>query len=111
MNLSDKNSIQLSAMMQDLEPMIFLDFMQYWLMDLVRLQLGDKVSEIVNLDFEKELCQLKQLTTIDENNALLAYLQKLRTQLLAGIHLNKQLLIENVLIRWSENLKVKDACI
>lgn len=77
-----------------------LDFLVSWLIDLSRLQLTGSPDELVNKDYEKILFELSQRTVIKKNIDFLNYLQQLRRHLLDGINLNKQLLLEDMLVRW-----------
>jgi len=53
----------------------------------------------VNHDFEAEIVRYAGLTQLADNVSHLTYLQQLRGQVVLGLNLNKQLLVENVLLR------------
>lgn len=77
-----------------------LDFLLSWLIDLVRLQLGEDESIITNKDYTKHLLQLKMQTSLNNNMQFMQEIKKMRQQMFVGINLNKQLMIENLLIRY-----------
>lgn len=83
----------------DLTPKRFIDLMICWMMDLVRLQLGDKEENIINQDFSQHIKAAFQIG-IKDSMQFLTHLQQLNKQVCSGINLNKQLMIEHVLIHW-----------
>lgn len=92
--------IQIAATLTEIDLLPFLDFILGWILDLLRLQLGANSNEIINIDFSEQLSALKQCTQCQHNMNFLNYLQKLRGQICTGINLNKQLLIESILIKY-----------
>ena len=102
LNKKQANPLQLSAKLQTINPLSILDFCSSFIMDILRLQLGGTIHHLVNVDYEKELNELTHQTSTTKNMKFVDYLQQVRKQLNAGMNLNKQLLIENVLIRWRE---------
>lgn len=93
--------ITLAANLQTSDPLLILDFILNWIMDLLRLQLGAGTSHIINHDYIKQLTELSQRIPIHHNTKLMNYLQQLRAQISIGFNLNKQLTLENMLIRYS----------
>ncbi len=79
----------------------FLDDMLSWIIDLLHLQVGGKPESIINQNFLSQLRQVINEIPMMESIHLMSYLQQVRSQIMSGINLNKQLLIENILIRWS----------
>lgn len=104
--LSQKQAdpIQVAAKIQDLEIIPFLDFMLTWIMDLLRLHLGCAKDEILNQDFATQLIAIQHQCFLHSINKYMDYLQHVRGQIQMGINLNKQLMIENVLIRWRDHV-------
>lgn len=92
--------VKTAANFQDGDTLTILDFLLAWLLDLLRLQLSGDVDRILNKDHEAQLSELKLATGLTENTRLLVYLQQVRRQLCAGLNLNKQLVLESILIRW-----------
>jgi len=89
-----------AANVQNMEPVQLLDYMLSWTMDLLRLQLGVGAENLLNTDYKEQLTALSERTDPQRNVKLMADLQRLRAEIYAGIHLNKTLLVESVLIQW-----------
>ena len=102
--LSQKQAdpLKLAAKLQSQEPLMLIDFFLTWTTDMLRLQLRD--HHITNQDYQHELNALTARIKLDKTNKLMVYLQQLRGQLSSGLNLNKQLLLENALLRWMECL-------
>jgi DNA polymerase-3 subunit delta' len=92
--------IKSAATIQDNDPLRLLDFMLVWIMDLLRLQLSGDEEMITNRDYLSQLSELKQSTELNANTKFMQYLQQIRGQVSVGVNFNKQLLLENILIRW-----------
>jgi DNA polymerase-3 subunit delta' len=99
---SKGNPIESAAQLQHHDPVQLLDFTLTWIVDVLRLQLNDESGHIINQDYVPHLMQLKEKTTLQRNVKLMEYVQQLRKQLCAGIHLNKQMMLEAILISWME---------
>lgn len=95
--------VRLAANLQELEPLQMLDFMLSWLMDLLRLQLGMDATYLTNKDYSQQLIDLKNRTQMQTNAKLMEYTRQLRGHMQAGINFNKQLMLEDLLIRWMQN--------
>jgi DNA polymerase III subunit delta' len=90
-----------SAMkMQDRDLLKVLDLILSWVMDLLRLQLGGTIHHLVNKDYAHPLMELKSQRPPHFSIQFMEYLSHLRIQICTGFNLNKQLTIENMLIRW-----------
>lgn len=92
--------LQLAAKWQDADHIIVVDLLLSWLADLLRFKLTQDPNDLVNADYKTEI--MKVSVNVLQNN-LLAYvdqLQQARTDLMSSINLNKQLLLENLFIRW-----------
>lgn len=87
---------------QDLDTIYLLDFILSVVMDLMRYHLQGEVNDFVSQDFIPQLTELKQRTSLQKVMQYLDYLLRLRGQQQNGINLNKQLMLENILIRWGE---------
>ena len=94
--------LKAAATLQAINPLWLIDFSLSWSMDLLRLQLGESVDRIMNKDYGTQLTELKQQTQLNNNTDFMNYLQQLRKQLCVGINLNKQLVVEGLLLRWLE---------
>ena len=82
-----------------------LDLMLAWIVDLLRLQFSVD-AEIKNQDYREILMTLKKRLSLQKSLQWMEYLQQLRGQITKGINLNKQLVIENLFIRWMEDVHV-----
>lgn len=100
LNQKKHDPIQVAAKFQKAELILLIDFMLTWVMDLIRLQVG--CDDIINQDYLNSLVALGQQPNMKKHANWMAYLQQARAQLSLGIHLNKQLLLESLLIRWME---------
>lgn len=102
--LSQKQAdpIKSATTIQALDTLHILDFTLTWIIDLLRLHVGGDVNEIINKDFIPQLTDMHQRTLLRNVAQYMDYLQQLRSQISKGINLNKQLMIENLLIRWME---------
>ena len=94
--------IKLAANLPDLDTLQLLDFMLGWIMDILRLQLGEDPQAIINVDYTTPLVTLAKSTQVQTNAKFMAHIQQLRGQITAGVNFNKQLMIESLLIRWME---------
>jgi DNA polymerase III subunit delta' len=104
LNQQQSDPIALAAKLRECEPLPLLNFMLAWMQDLLRLQLGETQDRLINKDYATELLQLKQKTDFNSNAKFMDYLQDLRGQMSAGFNLNKQLVIETILIKWLERI-------
>lgn len=100
-SLSQKQGdpIKSAAKLQDNDPLKLIDFSLSWVMDLVRLQLGEDGTNIVNTDHTAQLTELASSTQLKINVKYMEYLLGLRMQIARGLNLNKQLLVESMLLR------------
>jgi DNA polymerase-3 subunit delta' len=97
-----KDPINLAALMHDVDAVTLLDLMLSWMIDLLRLQVNDGSDHLVNHDYIAQLTALKSTTEINRNREFMDYLQELRTQICSGLNMNKQLMLEYIMIRWME---------
>lgn len=101
--LSDGNAdpLQLAAEWQEYDALLLLNLVLFWLRDLLRLQLTLLQAKLINEDYRsvylhllKKISQKKLLTYLD-------YIQDLYAKLLKMTNLNRQLLLEDLLIQWA----------
>ncbi len=94
--------LQLAAKWQELDQLCVVDLLLSWLTDLLRFKLTQDESKLVNSDYRAEIVRVS--VALLKNN-LLAYIDEIqaaRANLVASYNLNKQLVIENVLIKWAQ---------
>lgn len=96
--------LKTAATLQELDCLVVVDFMLSFVMDIARLQLNAEVTDIINQDFTQQLQALAHATPISKVTRMMEYLQVLRNQLGTGLNLNKQLIMEGLMIRWIETL-------
>jgi len=102
MALSQKtiNPLQLAAQCEGEDLILILKCLLYWLQDLLRCQLTDYSASLINTDYVDQYKKLKvglkrilrYLTVVEERFIKITFLQ----------NLNRQLLLEEVLIGWTE---------
>jgi DNA polymerase III subunit delta' len=98
----EADPLQLAAKWQDADQTCLVDLLLSWLTDLLRYKLTNDQTTLVNSDYKNEIAKVS--VELLKNN-LLAYmdhLQQIRQYLAASLNLNKQLLVEDLLIRWTE---------
>lgn len=88
---------------ENMDILPFLDFMLSWELDLIRLQWGANVNEITNIDFASQLMEIAKYKERSPHLAFLTFLERLYAQICLGMNMNKQLLVESVLIKYIEN--------
>jgi DNA polymerase III subunit delta' len=88
---------------QDHDILLVLNFIVGCLLDMLRLKLKTGAN-ILNQDYSSEIMQIAR--KIAQKNLLnyLDFIQNLRRETMVGVNLNKQLLLESLLIRW-QNLE------
>lgn len=96
------DALTLAAKWQKIDPVQWLDLLAGWVIDLVRLQSGALTHQLLNQDYEGALKSCSQRIPMNNNIRLMENLLAARGQMNAGINLNKQLLMERLLIRWLE---------
>lgn len=94
--------LQLAAKWQEADQICVVDLLLSWLTDLLRFKMTQDETVLVNSDYQTQIAKIS--ISLLKNN-LLAYidhLQQARTNLSASLNLNKQLLLEDLFIRWTE---------
>lgn len=98
----ESDPIQLAASIEEDDSLRSIDLMLSWIMDVLRLQLSNNPTHLINHDFAESLSAIASRTHVIKNAKLMGYLQQIRTQLLNGINFNKPLLLESLFIRWMD---------
>lgn len=88
--------------MQAYETMVLIDLLLSWTSDLLRLQLGGDAVQLVNRDYAPALRALRSVVPIAASSALLDYLQHTRALLSTGMNLNKQLMLDDLCLRYAQ---------
>jgi DNA polymerase III subunit delta' len=99
-NLQHKkiNALAAANHIQEMETLLILDFLLSWFIDLLRLQFGN--ANVTNKDYENELLTLTQRTQPQNNIKMLEYIQLTCAHIKRGFNLNKQLLLEDIFLKW-----------
>lgn len=94
--------LQLAAKLHEADHLCVIDLLLSWLTDLLRYKLTEDPASLINSDYQTEITKVS-IKLLHAN--LLAYIEQLqqtRADLLVPINLNKQLLLEDLLIRWAQ---------
>jgi DNA polymerase-3 subunit delta' len=96
------NPIQMAAKWQDADHLSVVDLLLSWLTDLLRFKLTQNHADLVNADYKNEITRIS--ISLLQNNVLayMDHLQQTRADLLSSVNLNKQLLLEDLFIRWAQ---------
>jgi len=100
LSLSQNDPLQLAAQWyeRDIETLFHLLF--YWLHDILKLKFTQSPSVIINIDFKDILIKIAEKL---DTSTLLSYLtdvQNRYSKIVSSLNLNRQLLVEELLIRW-----------
>lgn len=90
--------LKTAAALQKVDELQLVDLALSWVCDLMRLQGG--INDIINQDYRSDLAEIQKSKDMQSNYRFLNYLQKLRKQVCEGMNLNKQLLVESILLNW-----------
>lgn len=101
---SNQDPLHAAKELADHEPILIIDFMLSWLLDLLRLQLQMDVTVLTNQDALEALTTLKDKIPVAHTLSIVDYLQTVRKQLNTGVNFNKQLLLENIFIKWGAHV-------
>ncbi|MDR3478776.1 MAG: DNA polymerase III subunit delta' [Gammaproteobacteria bacterium] len=93
--------LTLSAKWQDKEQLQIIDLLLSWLTDVLRFQLTQDQAILINQDYTVQIAKMSTVLLKKNLLALMDYLQQTRAMVLAAINLNKQLLLEDIFIRWA----------
>jgi DNA polymerase III subunit delta' len=92
--------LQVASKWQDADQLSLIDLILSWATDLLRFKLSQEKNQILNKDYEKQLTACAQVISVTNLLSYLDYLQQVRTDLVTPINLNKQLVLDDILIRW-----------
>jgi DNA polymerase-3 subunit delta' len=95
------NPLQMASTWQNTDQVFVVDLLMSWLTDVLRFKLTQNPADVINADYQTEIA--KQSSRLLQAN-LLAYvdhLQQLRSELVGSLNLNKQMVLEDLFIRWA----------
>ena len=98
--------LQVATNIKEADYLYFIDIFMLWLLDVIKLQLGADSNHVVNIDNVSELQWLKEKSDINHHLRTVTALQQLQQSAQKGLNLNKKLMMEQVLIRWSAEVRV-----
>lgn len=90
--------IKTAAGLQKVDELTLIDLALSFVCDLMRLHNG--INDIINQDYQPSLLDIQKVKDEQSNHQFLNYLQQLRKQVCEGVNLNKQLLVESILLNW-----------
>lgn len=96
------NPLALAAKWQKVDPVKWMDLLLGWVSDLIRLQLGGQTTQLLNQDQQDRLQACVSLVSLKNNLHLMQQVISARGKMSTGVNFNKQLLMESLLIRWTE---------
>jgi DNA polymerase-3 subunit delta' len=98
----DADPLKLAASWQNTDQVQVVDLLLSWLTDLLRYKLTQDPADLVNTDYKAQIANVSVLLLKNNLLAYIDHLQQTRAYLSTSINLNKQLLLEDLLIRWTE---------
>jgi len=104
LHLGQADPLVIAVKWQDTHLVSMIDLLHSFVSDILWFQLTQDPSSLVNADYQDHIIQTSQKAHKDKLLGFIDYLQQGRATLLAGIHLNKQLLLEDILIRWTHHV-------
>ncbi|MES2217043.1 MAG: DNA polymerase III subunit delta' [Pseudomonadota bacterium] len=93
--------VALAAQWDDVDQVMVVDLILSWLTDLLRYKMTEDGAWLVNADFKTQLMQVSTALPPASLTAYLDEVQQTRHELGNSINLNKQLMLENLFIRWT----------
>lgn len=93
--------IQLAAKWHDSNHLPIVDLLLSWLIDILRYKLTHDQVNLTNSDYRNEIKHVSLMLTQNNLIAYLDHLQQTRSDLLSPVNLNKQLVLEDLFIRWT----------
>jgi DNA polymerase III subunit delta' len=97
LSLQQGDPLKLAANLQETDSVQLIDLAISWVCDVLRLQSG---IPLLNEDYQTQLQEVGAKRTPMHCQRYLQHLQQLRKQLCVGMNVNKQLLVESILLQW-----------
>jgi DNA polymerase-3 subunit delta' len=95
--------VQSAFNLQDIDMPILLNFLLSWMIDAIKLKCGVEKALIENQDYAKPLTEFSSARSIRQLDQCLHHLINVRNEVVRGVHLNKTLSIENLLMHLVRN--------
>lgn len=88
-----------AAQFQECNTTMLLTLLQSWLRDLLRIQIIGE-TEIINSDYQKMIIEIAKTISLENSVKYLDLVQSLYGKIINRFNLNKQLLLEDLMIHW-----------
>lgn len=92
------NPLVFAANWQDQELSLIVNLLSTWMRDLICSKLSDNSVNLINMDYQTNF--KKYPITVERGIRYLTTLQKIGSYSVSGFNLNKQLVLEDLLINW-----------
>jgi DNA polymerase-3 subunit delta' len=102
LSAGENDPLQLANKLQDTDHLCVVDLLLSWLTDLLRYKLTQDQESLTNRDYQADITKTSVALLHANLIAYMDQLQQTRTNLLGPINLNKQLLLEDLFIRWTD---------
>jgi DNA polymerase-3 subunit delta' len=89
-----------AAQWSDVEPLTVVDLVLSWLTDLLRYKVTNDALWLMNADFKTQIMQVSTTLPSAKLTDYITQVEQTRNEL-GSINLNKQLVLENLFIRWA----------
>jgi len=99
---SAANPLKLAADWAEKSSLLTLDLLMIWVRDLLRAITG--IDNLVNYDYHAALVNLTQKIAPPQLLEYISFLQKMYQLVLSSVNMNRQLLLEELFIRWQKLL-------
>jgi DNA polymerase-3 subunit delta' len=93
--------IALAAKWTDVDPITVVDLLLSWLADLLRYKMINDAVWVVNVDYQMQIVRFSAGLPSENLTAYIDEVQQTRNILSSSINLNKQLMLEELFIRWA----------
>lgn len=100
------NPIKLSETLSKHDTLTVIDFYISWLADLLRIISGVNDADISNHDYARSISRVAANMAAHKLITLIDQASRMRKIVCDGINLNKQLLLEDLLIRWAQHVNI-----
>ncbi len=94
--------LHLAAQWQEKNLVLLLNFLQTWLKDLLRFHLTGDTAGLINDDYHAVFVKLNQKIRREKLLHYLDYFQNVYAKIIRSLNLNKQLVLEELFIRWMQ---------
>jgi DNA polymerase-3 subunit delta' len=98
----DADPLSLAVKWLDVDQSSLVDLMLSWLTDLLRFKMTSDQDMLINSDYKNEIAKVSVALLKNNLLAYIDHLQLTRSHLSSSLNLNKQLMLEDLFIRWAE---------